>query len=92
MAQGGLHEMDWGAALQAMARVSMAKPMGRDGRRQARTLGRGFHDPVNLARVEVPAFVRAEHRVVGAGTPGSMISASMTVGSVVLMVVSRVSR
>ena len=52
MAERSPYPMDRGAALQAVAGVHVPQPVGRNGRRQARTLRRGLHDPMDLAGVE----------------------------------------
>ena len=52
MTERSLHKMDRGAALQAVRGVRVPQPVGRNGCRQARTLGRGLHDPMDLAGVE----------------------------------------
>src|SRR4051794_41085721 len=63
MAKGLLHQMDGRASVEAMARVSMAQPVGRDLGGEPGPLSRGLHDPVNRALVQrTPALAGAEHR------------------------------
>ena len=56
-AEGGLYQVDRGTALQAMACVHVPQPVRRDERWQARTLRRGFHNLMGVARVEGLALV-----------------------------------
>src|SRR3712207_7975850 len=54
-------------SLKAMARMAMPKPVRRYLGREACALGRGLHDTMNLARVQVATFPRPEHGIIGAG-------------------------
>src|SRR5215212_2266335 len=65
MAERGLHEVDRRAPVEAVARMRMAQPVGRDLGGEPGPLGCGFHDPVHGALVErASALAGAEHRSV----------------------------
>ena len=69
VADGGLHEVDGGAAVERVADMGVAQPVRRDGFRQSGALGGLLDDAVHLRGIERAALPRAEHRRVGVFGP-----------------------
>ena len=64
-----LDEVDRRAAVEAVAGVRMAQPMGRDLGREAGPCGRGLHDPADGVYRAGAALAGPEHGHVGPAPP-----------------------
>jgi hypothetical protein len=61
--KGGLHERDGRPAVECMAGVGMAQPVGGSGHGDSGFRCGLLDDAVDLHRREVPALIRSEHRI-----------------------------